>query len=97
MWEDVFVIDFENADVGVPETDFIHSYLMLRLSEGEEFAEYFSHGYGINNWGDLRPLDVAIGVLREISAAQWWEKNYDVDLSERQENIRNFLDVLDIQ
>lgn len=71
--KEVYIIDFENAILGPPEMDLIHSYLMLSQGKGLQFADNFISGYG-KEIDDMNKIGICMGVLKEVNAARWWEK-----------------------
>lgn len=88
---DVFVIDFENAELGAAKSDFVHSFLILGYSLGTTFAHRFADGYGVDI-ADLNPVYICMGALREIEGGRWWERTRDADMTDRKTHVEAFLD-----
>lgn len=88
---DVYVIDFENGDLGPYEMDFVHSYIMLQREMGDKFCENYTKGYG-KKISDLNEIGICVGILKEVRAARWWEKNSSKDLRKRKNTIEEFFD-----
>lgn len=87
--DDVYIIDFENAKLGPPEMDLIHSYLMLNQGKGSQFVDNFLSGYGLKI-DEMSKIGVCMGVLKEVTAARWWEKKSGNYVDDRKKTLEEF-------